>query len=474
MSSLVPMQLYIFLVLLLLIVRSSTVHAQNTPGERLDAAIASLKHIEPNKLSETQKEASAKEIDKAWEVIRASGKSGVLRLKQQIEQLNNTNQRDDFFKLNASALLWQIGRIDEVEAIAAIWGSTPLNAQYNYVFYTAFEAGMTQDARVLPMLEACLTDNQGKVFIQLHSLDVQWPLTIEFLWGAFGSKGLPVLAKLLEDGKDPVKAQSAMVLLTQAHYQSALPAIRRLARSSDQAVRKVAIRCLGIYGHPQDYDFLVAGLGSKDAEDLFTFVYALYEYEDLRAVPPLIPLLKVENEFARREVVSALMHLSSVASIDALQEHCKKASSPQEREECTHAKETLDAAGLDLERYKTLSTEQKKRVTNAMITRSEEDYSLRPGEKLVSHEGFLERARIWREKHRLTCEGDQQSCTDWTVLGAATVSDLEMLFDVRASLYTRLSDECLYEVRTINELIKRLGRSRYRRVVGLSERVEAR
>jgi hypothetical protein len=458
----------------LLFVVSDRVRAQEPVDKKLDAAIAALRNVNTDKLNEAQKEAKAKEIDKAWETIRASGKAGTSRLKQEIQQLEKTNQRDDFFKLNVSTLLWQIGRFDEVESIAAIWNSTPLEVQYIYVFYTAFDAAMTQDARVLPMLEACLRDNKGKVFVALHSLDIEWPLSLEFLWGSFGSKGLPALARILDDSKDPVTIQSAMVLLTEAHYLNALPAIRRRAVSQDQSVRKIAIRCLSVYGHPQDYDFLIAGLASHDSEDLFSFVYALFEYEDLRAAPLLIPLLKTENELVRREVIGALMHLSSVQSIDALQQYCEKAGSPQQREECSHVKEALESAGLDLQGYKSLTPEQKKRVTSAMITRAQEDSSLKPGEKVVSHEKFLEQVRVWREKHRLTCEDDKGSCTDWTVLGAATAADLELLFDVSASLYMRLSDECLDEVRTINELIKRLGRSRYRKVVGITEKAEPR
>ena len=39
------------------------------------------------------------------------------------------------------------------------------------------------------------------------------------------------------------------------------------------------------------------------------------------------------------------------------------------------------------------------------------------------------------------------------------------------ALYWRLSDECLYEVRTIHGLIRRLGRSRYRAEVDQTEKV---
>ena len=470
-----PQQAYASLALLLLIgALSGRVQAQDTSGKQLDAAIATLRNIQSDRLSEAQREAKGKEIDNSWEVLRAAGKSGVARLKQEIQKLDNSNTRDDFFKLNASSLIWQIARLDEAAGVATIWNSTPLDSQYSYVFYTAFEAAMTQDARALPMLEACLRDNKGKVFIPLHSLDIAWPLNIEFLWGSFGSKGLPALARILDESKDSVKVQSAMVLLTGAHYINALPAIRRLTGNPDKEIRRIAIRCLGSYGHPQDFELLMSGLSSSEPKVVFDFVYALYEYEDLRAVTPLIPLLKTGDESLRREVIGALIHLISAQSVDAVQQHCELAKSSQEKEECVRVKEQLDSVGLSLDAYKKSSAKERGESIRAIRRGVEEENSIKPGEKAATHDEFITRSRTWKEKHRLTCDGDDSSCTDWTVLAAATPSDLDVLLDVKGSLFARLSDECLYEVRNINTVIRKLGRSRYRKIVGLTDNVEPR
>ena len=459
-------------VLFLIVLTTAQAQAQDNSNKKLEAAIGTLRNVESSKLSENQKETKGKEIDESWEVIRAAGKSGVSRLKQEIKKIDDSNVKDDFFKLNASTLLWQIARFDEVESITAIWNSTPLDAQYSYVFYTAFEAAMTQDVRVLPMLEACLRDDKGKVFIALHSMDLGWPLNLEFIWGGFGAKGLPILAGILEETRDPVKLQSAIVLLAEARYLNALPTIRRLARSPDKAVRSVATRCLGAYGHPQDYEFLSGGLSSKDSEEAYNYVYALYEYEDLRAVPLLIPLLKIDNEMLRREVIAALIHLVSVPSFDALQQYCGLPKTPQEKE-CDRVTTQLDDIGVNISNYQKYSPTQRQRVIAAARQRMEEETSTRPGEKIASHDEFLTRAKKWKENHRLTCEDGDSSCTDWRILAAATPSDLDLLIDVKGSLYGRLSDECLYEVAKIDQLIRKIGRSRYRKITGLTDKAEA-
>ena len=74
--------------LLLDVVIAISAHAQSAADKNLDAAIAGLRNINSDKLSEVQKETKAKEIDKAWETIRAAGKDGTLKLKQEIQQLD--------------------------------------------------------------------------------------------------------------------------------------------------------------------------------------------------------------------------------------------------------------------------------------------------------------------------------------------------------------------------------------------------
>ena len=60
------------------------------------------------------------------------------------------------------------------------------------------------------------------------------------------------------------------------------------------------------------------------------------------------------------------------------------------------------------------------------------------------------------------------------LLLAAVPDDIDLLLEVKAAVMMRLSDECLYEVARIDRTLRRLGRSRYRKVTGLTEKVEAR
>lgn len=61
---------------------------------------------------------------------------------------------------------------------------------------------------------------------------------------------------------------------------------------------------------------------------------------------------------------------------------------------------------------------------------------------------------------------------DRHVLAAATAADIPLLLDIQAVCFTRLSDKCLSEIRTLQELVQRLGRRQFRKEVGVCDNVE--
>jgi HEAT repeat protein len=412
--------------------------------------------------------------------------------------VDQNKEKDDYFKLNASALLWTIGQFDEVEAIAAIWKSTPLNARYKYVFYTAYAAAQTQDRRALPLLLACLKDNHGRFELPPNTM-TQWLGALEILWGAFGPQGVPDLIHTLETSTNPAELESAIFLLIWTHELNALPRVREIAARGPREARLEAIRYLGFYGHPQDYDFLVAGLRSDDPEEVYVHVYALYEYEDLRPVPQLIPLLKADNEFFRREVFSTLIHLLTPASLDALRNFCEEASrntrpDSQQRGECTMIDSKLKDVKINLDDFANKSPQEKAALIATTRKVAEGWYQLREDDKKFTHDQLIEAAQEWKRNGRIfgskpltftqLPKKDGKDNTflvsfnkyGWVeerhILSAATASDIPLLMEVKAALCARLSEESLFEIRRLNEVIKRLGRSRYRKVIGLTEKVE--
>lgn len=450
------------LILMALSLSVSAPYAQNASGPKLERAIAALRHIDPEKLSESQQEKKAKEIDEAWAFIKKAGAAGINRLKEEVRRVDEAKERDDFFKLNAATLLWGISQFKEVEAIAAIWNTTPLRAQYRYVFYTAFDAAIKQDPRAVPMLLAVLKDKEGEVSFDLHSMEVKWPLTHEFIWGAYGTKGLPVLAQFLETSSDTVELASAILLLTSAQYLPALPRIREIAANGKGEARLVAIQSLGVFGHPQDYDFLISGLRSNDSEIVWRHVYALYEFGDLRAVPLLIPLLETKDAKLEMETLAALTYLFTPASVEAIYKYFQTKSGQAEA-----ISSSFDEIGFKWEDYLKMSAQEREKLITALRNKREDSkFKLQTGERAYTPDAFLRAAAGWKQKHNMA--GVQVS----EILSGATANDIGLLLDVKATLYKRLSDEAMYEVKRIDEAVKHLGRSRYRKVAGITEKVE--
>ena len=450
----------------LILFQTLTAFAQSPSDQKLEDAVASLRNVKSESLTDEQTKAKATQIDDAWKYLISTGQKGAVRLKEEIQKVDLGKEKDDFFKLNATVVLWNVGKANEADYIAKVWNSTSITNQYTYVFLTAFEAAQTQDLKVLPMLRAILRDDKGSMYVGMHAMNVAWPLSHEFIWGAFGPKGLPVLAEILEKSTDEVELKSAIALLTGAQYLPSVPRIRQLASSEKDQVRRQAIQALGIFGHPSDYDRLIAGLNSNDPKELFSYAFALYEFDDERAVKNLIPVLAKDDDGLKVEVSLALIHLLTPESIAAVRDFVSKTKNPEVKKFLSRSI-TLREDKLPKDFTQKSRDEQAKilsKVKNADITLTSVD---RP----ITTQQLLKGLLIWKEKGRIYDSG-----FDWVgekqVIAAARSENIEPILETIATFYRRLSDECLYEVRDLQKSLKYVGRNRYRRGVGITEKAE--
>lgn len=456
---------YFLCVLCLTLIYSLPVLSQED-SETLEKAVASLRNVKSEDLTIEQQKAKAQEIDESWKYLISLGQRASLRLKQEIEKVDAGKERDDFFKLNATVLFWEIGKTDEAEYIAKVWSSTPIHAQYTYVFLTAFEAAQTQDPKVLPMLRAILKDNKGSMYVGLHAMNVEWPLSHEFIWGAYGPTGLPFLAEVLETSKDAVEINSAMLLLTRAQYLPALTRIRQLTTDKRNEVRRAAIQNLGAFGHPDDFDLLVSGLRSDDPKELFSYAFALYEFDDLRAVPLLIPLLDKNDDNLTVETFVTLLHLLTPESYAAVKSRIPKLANIEIRD---IVQQRLSFIQKELP----AGFEKKPKAEQAKILAAIRDKGLTAtaNDASLSNKQLKDAAKEWKEHGRMGGSVDLRYSAR-QIISAAGPDDIDMLLEAKAKFYRRLSDECLYETRDIDTAVKYIGRSRYRKGIGISERAE--
>lgn len=451
-----------------------TAWPEEVSTEELDKAVVSLRNVNHAALSGEQRKAKGVEINQAWKTIHAAGASGVARLVAELDEVIANHEKDEYFKLNASALLWITGRLKHAEKIGEVWNASKLHVNPNYVFFPAFEAARTQDPRALPMLGACLKDKKGNVRIAAHAMKVAWPLTHEFIWGAYGPKGLPVLERILRSSKDSGVLQSAMLLLSRSQHLAALTKIRQLAAQGEGEVCRTAVECLGMFGHPQDFELLVSTARSKDAGYLVSAVIALKYYQDLRGVPCLVPLLNSPHAAVRRLTIGALYHLATPASLNALEKHSRRATSAGEKEMCKQVlARMLIAMDLTWEAYAAESAMEKAALMAGLRARKEAKYKRVASDRRLTHEEFVKAMNEWKRRRRTT-GGTYAWVKDRHVLAVVTPKDLGLLLEVKAAIYGRLSGECLSDIRILDQIVTRLGRCRYRKIVGVCKKVEPR
>jgi len=439
----------------------------------LEKAVAAMRGMKPEDFSKEQQEAKGKELDAAWQTLIQAGPAGAARLKQELAKIDAAKEKDDCFKLGASVVLWQIGGLDEAPTIAQVWsGDVALDLNYNYVFPLAMEAARTQDPRALPVLVACLKDKKGQFFVTVHVMNLVWPLTHKFVWAAYGPKGLPALAALLESSQDGPTREFAALWLAECQYLPALAAIRKIALEGRGEARQGAIKALGVYGHPEDYAFLVEGLKAKDPREACDFAYAIYEYEDLRAAAHLIPLLDCDDGKLRLEVAQGLAYFRTPETIEALHRYCTAAKAADERDwAAKFVAGMLKAMNLTWDQYAAKPRQEKEQLLAPLRLAEEEKYNLKQGDRTLTHDELLKAAQEWKKNDRIT-GGTYEWVEDRHAMAASTPADIDLWLEVKARVCLRVSDECLPEMQIIDGLVQRLGRSRYRKVVGICDKVE--
>jgi hypothetical protein len=452
-----------------------------SPVSDLDRAVAAYRKVDPELLKDpSESKRSMAEMEAAWEKLEAAGETihkagtgGVARLKAELRKLDNTTEKDDFFKLSAASMLYAANGLAEAGPLAAIWSTTPLDVHFNSVFFPACQAGMTQDPRALPMLTACLKECKAFAFVARHSLTIPWPQTQMFIWGLYGPKGLPALHETLKSTPNPSARKSAMMVLAGSQYLPALETVRLMAVDSNRDVRAVALEALGCYGHPQDFKVIAAGLQDSDNTVREYALAGAAAYGDLWAVSLIIPLVRHSTETIRGMAFDVLLRLPTPDGWRAAAQTARDAKGEAEREALAKRMEAVlgrcqTSAGAFL---KMTGPEQQAVVQQAVRSRRDE-YLPKPGDKTLTHADLEKAAADWIKRERIT-GGDYAWVESRHVLAAATDKDIGLLLEVRGRVMRRLSDECLSEVSILDDLIQRLGRSRYRAEPGLTDKAES-
>lgn len=434
----------------------------------LRAAIAEMRNL-PTPLEGEEAQRRGPRIQKAWQTLVAAKAEGAAALLTEARQLDATGERDDRFRLGAGAVLWEIGGLDRVDDILASWSDADFAVKYSYAFTVAGRAAQTKDPRAVPLLTALLRDQRGEFHLSQHAMTLAWPGTHLVLWAPLGRDAAPALTKVLAAPPDPTTAASCAYLLASCWHVEALPQLRTLARTGAGPLRCEAVRSVGRFGHPDDYEWLLAGIASDDGELAAAHVGAVAAFGDLRAVPQLLAVAKHTDDRLRAMAMRALIALPTREGIDEVLARLETSYAP-ESEEVGARLWQFFGGEFDPENYSTQSVDERQRRVEHQRAKASEAVRPQQGDRRLSHQELQDLLAA------IASDGRMPDSFSWVtarhLLAAATAADVALLLDARGGLYRRFSDEQLEAIEHFELALRWIVRAQYRTDPGVCEQVQ--
>ena len=432
-------------------------------------------------------------VFEAGRTLRLAGSEGAAALKRAIVSLPETPDETDadrigYFRINAANLLFQISGLDEAETVAEqckVAGDSRRFAP-QLVFGTAFQAARMNDPRAYPMLIALLDDVQDNVRLTRASEPLlDWPDAHVLLWAAAGEDAEPALLAALDDPSASAEAlaSAAWVAAKSANVQ-ALPALRRLAaREEFDIARGAALEALGVFGHPDDFDFLRRELAAAvllPADDDFrparivSCVNALGQFGDLRAAEDLLPLVLGRDPGVRQHMRGLIVYLLTPDGLAAMRASVADLTGVERANAEAGVARIFAMLGIPAGDYDEAEDDVKAEVIEAFRAALQERYEPQASDPEEWTNMPLEELLAAVVEQRTTALSDGY---EWAAprhfLQNAVPADRPKFLAVRRALAESASGRVVADLDVLSAILTRLVRAGYREPVGYGERVEA-
>ncbi|MFA5794061.1 MAG: HEAT repeat domain-containing protein [Candidatus Brocadiia bacterium] len=332
-------------------------------------------------------------------------------------------------------------------------------------FQLCHDLAKSPDPTLLPALDRLLANKDRVVSLPQYYLTLSPADILMYSYQVYGRSSARHLMELLEKSTDPVVQYNAMSLLAEFKYDPALGMIRKIVANDKivKALRYNAVVCLGLMGDPKDIELLKKLLKDKDPEMRFNALFGLFEMRRSAAVPFVIGLLSDSEEKVRSEAIACLLNCPTAQGIEALIAALPKEKSEANRKQISDNLSGLSqGGGSNPVEFLSLKPVEREKVISRAIESRESAYALRPGVERMTHDDLVSMTREWIAGHRLTSGPAQPTDMVGLVLDAATVQDLDLLFEVRSSLLWRISGDVRKELGIIDEVIRRIHRRQFK------------
>ncbi len=422
----------------------------------LAAAVADCRRLDADAPLEKQQRFSA-----AVKALVAAREEGVQAVEAELAKLRAAKETDVLFQSVAAEVILAVregnGFTAALEAVRGIDARRDLR----HLWPTLTVAAASRDPRALPLLRIALsTDGESApALFPDHGMDVPWPYTLDFLYGAFGQGACADLVQLAARPPAPREDASVAFTLAQLDCPGAAAVLRPWAAGQDEARLAGALRALGRIGEPADAGLFLACAARPEVEVRRACAYGLWELSVPATTPALRKLLDDADDGVRLEAISAAFHLADEEGMAAVVRRRKAAKGEEAARIDEFFGHVAEGAGVEASALAGGDAAAWRKALAAYWARRDHFFDRQPGDPALSRGELERRLARWEKEGRVERPGAPELRA---VLAVARAEDLPAIHRARGRVLLRQSDECLDEARWL----ERIARVVHRRAVG--------
>lgn len=438
-----------------LVVTAARASPSSAPAA-LAGAVADCRHLDADAPPEKRQRFAA-----AAKALVAAREEGVRAIEEELAKLRAAKETDVLFQSLAAEVILAVREEDGfAAALEAVQGVDP-RKDLRHLWPTLTAAAASRDPRALPLLRIALaTDEESAPAIfPAHGLDVPWPYTLDFLYGAFGQGACADLVRLAARPPTPREDASVAFLLAQLDCPGAAAALRPWVAEKDEARCVGALRALGRIGDPADTGLFLACAARPEVEVRRACAYGLWELSVPGTTSAIRTLLDDADDLVRMEAISAAFHLADGEGMAAVMRRRQIAKGDEAARIDELVGQVAEDAGIERTALVSGDAIAWKKAVAAYWARRDHVFDPRPGDPVLSGDELAKRLTRWEKEGRVDRPGAGELRA---VLAVARAEDLPAIHAARGRVLLRQSDECVDEARWL----QRIARVVHRRAVG--------
>jgi hypothetical protein len=430
--------------------------ASGATSAALAAAVADLRGLDADAPLEKQQRFGA-----ATKALAAAGEDGIQAIQAELAKLRAAKETDVLFQSVAAEVILAVREGNGfAAALEAVRGLDP-RRDLRHLWPTLTAAAAARDPRGLPLLQLALdTDEESApTLFPDHGMNVPWPYTLDFLYGAYGQGACAALVQLAARPPTPREDASVAFLLAQLHCPGAAAALRPWVAGKDEARIAGALRALGRIGDPADAGLLVACAARPEVEARRACAFGLWELSVPATTPAIRKLLDDADDLVRGEAISAAFHLADEEGMAAVLRRRKGAKGKEAERIDQFIGSMAKEAGVEASVLAAGDAAAWRKALASYWAKRDRVFDRQPGDPALSRGDFEKGLARWEKQGRVERAGPGELRA---VLAVARAEDLPAIHRARGRVLLRQSDECLDET----QWLERIARVVHRRTVG--------